>query len=286
MQFKPCLEALEDRWVPAYIAGDIPGQGISIYNTFSGNYSFAPNPTGTDPSGIDADAIGDVVATFGNNGTWVYSSQTGQWKEFDFYGADQVRMAGAGLVAGVWSNGLWTYDVANGQWNQLTPYAPTDFDIDNSGDVVGNWSGWGTAVYSVQSNSWNHFDWNEGSQIRINDGKVAGVWSDGLWTYNTNNGAWNQLTPYSPTDFDVDAQGDVVGNFSGWGVNLYSAANNSWTQIDTYDATQVDISDDGLVSAEFPGWGMDTYNYISGGWQSNQALMNPDPYNDVVMGSF
>jgi hypothetical protein len=270
--------------VPAFIAGDIPGQGISIYNTFNGSYRFAP--TGPDPSGFDVDAIGDVVATFGNNGTWVYNYGTAKWSEFDRYGADQVRMAGAGLVAGVWSDGLWTYDLANGQWNHLTPYAPTDFDIDNSGNVVGNWSGWGTATCSFQGNNWNHFDANEATQIRINGGMVAGVWSDGLWTYNMNNGQWTHLDDASPTDFDVDAQGDVVGNWSGWGVGLYSAPNNNWTQLNSNEASQVDIADDGIVSVEFPNWGMDAYNYNSGGWLSNQALMNPDPYYDVVIGSF
>jgi hypothetical protein len=108
--------------------------------------------------------------------------------------------------------------------------------------------------------------------------------NQGVWEYSPSMSTWVQLTAAYATKVAADPLGDVVGLFSGYGVQLYRPG-VGWRQINGVDATALAMDTKGDIVAEFPGYGVGEYLPASG-WRtltpSNASLLAMDGYGDVV----
>jgi hypothetical protein len=113
---------------------------------------------------------------------------------------------------------------------------------------------------------------------------VATFGNQGVKEYNRATFSWVQLTPSSATLLAADAQGDIVGEFPGYGLQLYRPA-AGWVQINGVDATALAMDPQGDVVAQFPGYGVGEY-LPAAGWhtstQANAALLAMDSHGDIV----
>jgi hypothetical protein len=109
--------------------------------------------------------------------------------------------------------------------------------------------------------------------VRITvSGVVAGQFGNqGVWIYNRTGNSWTQLLPANAVLLAADAQGDVVGEFSGYGVWEYTPG-SGWKQLTTVDAGLLVMDVQGDVTGEFPHAGV--WQYTPGsGWKQ---LATPD----------
>jgi hypothetical protein len=116
---------------------------------------------------------------------------------------------------------------------------------------------------------------------------VAQRASQGVWEFNRTNNTWAQLTSANASLLAADPQGDVVGEFPGYGLWEYRPA-GGWKQLNGVDATALVMAPDGEVVSEFPGYGVGAY-LPAFGWRSltgaNASLLAVDA-NGNVAGEF
>jgi hypothetical protein len=106
----------------------------------------------------------------------------------------------------------------------------------------------------------------------------------GVWEFNRALGTWVQLTPANATLLAADPQGDVAGEFKGFGVWLFRPASD-WQQIGNGDASALAMNSLGEVAGSFPGHGVWLYRPAIGFQQigtSDAAALAMDPLGDVA----
>ena len=67
------------------------------------------------------------------------------------------------------------------------------------------------------------------------------------------------------TLLSADAQGDLAGEFQGYGVSRYAAFSGSWTKVNGVDAEALAIDDFGDVFASFAAAGVGSFPLNGGG---------------------
>jgi hypothetical protein len=77
-----------------------------------------------------------------------------------------------------------------------------------------------------------------------------------VWRFEDATG-WQQLTPNDCSQVSIDAQGDVAAELPGYGVWRFEDA-TAWQQLSPADATFVSIAN-GEVLADFQGAGVQLY---------------------------
>jgi hypothetical protein len=108
--------------------------------------------------------------------------------------------------------------------------------------------------------------------------------NQGVWQFNRTLGTWVQLTAANASHLAADPQGDVVAEFSGFGVWEYKPT-TGWKQINGVDATLLGMDANGDIVAQFPGFGVGEY-LPSAGWRSltgaNASLLAIDALGEVA----
>jgi hypothetical protein len=106
----------------------------------------------------------------------------------------------------------------------------------------------------------------------------------GVWEFNRTTATWVQLTPANASLLAADPQGDVAGNFPGYGVLEYTPV-RGWTVLNGTNATALAMDAQGDLVAEFPGYGVGEYLQASG-WRTltpaNATLLAMDALGDVA----
>jgi hypothetical protein len=99
------------------------------------------------------------------------------------------------------------------------------------------------------------------------------TFSNGLWRYSPSQG-WVNLNGVQPVAAAVDANGDVVASFAGYGVARYEDA-TGWVQLGGATAYEVSIAGNGIVAAAFANAGLWRYKNNTG-WQKLSAAAVQD----------
>jgi hypothetical protein len=106
----------------------------------------------------------------------------------------------------------------------------------------------------------------------------------GVWEFNRALGTWVQLTPANAALLAADPQGDVAGEFKGYGVWLFRPA-SGWRQIGSGDASALVMNALGEVAGTFPGHGVWLFRPAIGFQQigtSDAAALAMDALGDVA----
>jgi hypothetical protein len=113
---------------------------------------------------------------------------------------------------------------------------------------------------------------------------VAQIGNQGVQEYDHAGGSMKQLTPANASLLATDPNGDVVGEFPGYGLQLYRPT-TGWQPINGVDASALAMNAQGEVVACFPGYGVGIYSLASG-WKtltpSAASLLAIDSLGDVV----
>jgi hypothetical protein len=111
--------------------------------------------------------------------------------------------------------------------------------------------------------------------------------NQGVLQFDHSTGTWVQLTPANASLLAVDANGDVAGEFPGYGVWEYQPG-SGWKLLNGVDATILLMDGSGDIAAEFPGFGVGEYS-PGVGWSlltaANASLLNIDSIG-LVAGEF
>jgi hypothetical protein len=207
------------------------------------------------------------------------------------------------VVAEFPGQGLWKYyhsidgyGSVFAYWQQLTANNAATEAIDGNGNVVATFKGqgtwfYGTSFYYGGTNGWQQLTGADATSLAIGsaayiplephavpDVVAAAFAGSGVSRLIVDvfghAGAWAQLTASEATAVGVNANGDVVGEFPGWGVWSFldsSAAiaagwHAGWNQLTAANAALVGIDAGGNAYGQFPGWGVwYDQNYT---WQS------------------
>jgi hypothetical protein len=211
--FRPQLEAFEDRCVPAVIAASIPLQGVVRFT--DGQPQLL---TSGAPRLVSADAQGDVLADFLDEdlGLWRYEDRTG-WQQLSPYSPISIDIRNGKVAAYFLGAGLWEYQDGTG-WQQLIGPSATDVfvavKIDDAGGVLTNSSG-------------------------------------SMW-YHPDGGPWQGVIGLDTQTFDIAGDGQMVFNFSGYGVWRYHLGGN-WEQQTPVDMNFVKVNAAGAVAVALVG---------------------------------
>jgi hypothetical protein len=108
--------------------------------------------------------------------------------------------------------------------------------------------------------------------------------TQGLWVYNRTVNNWLPLTAANASLIATNSQGDVVGEFPGYGIRAFRFT-VGWVPLHPVDATALAMDANGDVVASFPGYGVGEY-LPSAGWKtltkSVATLLAMDANGDVV----
>jgi hypothetical protein len=165
-----------------------------------------------------------------------------------------------------------------GVGNNAQAVAVADFNGDGRPDLAV--SNQGDSTVSVLLNTTAPF----ASAVPVVVGQFG---NQGVWEFNRAQGTWVQLTQGNAALLAADPRGDVVGEFTGFGVWLYRPA-SGWIQIGTSDAALLAMDSLGDVAGSFPRAGIWFFRPASGWIQigtSDAALLAMDSLGDVA-GSF
>ena len=188
--------------------------------------------------------------------------------------------------------GLWHFHLSSinyappgGGWEQLTANNASSEAVDPNGYVVAEFPGQGVWFYTTPGTwqgvgGWQQLTAADASGLAVNGidfgfasaktSMVAAAFSGhGVWRIPILNpagpGAWQQLTASDASTVSVNASGDVVGEFPGWGVWAYLDSKNAaslgwgtgWNHLTAADASLVGIDDTANIYGQyFYGWGV------------------------------
>jgi hypothetical protein len=237
-----------------YQAAEFPGAGV--WRFANGWQQLTPSNAST----VDADANGDVVADFPGAGVWRFEDATG-WVRLTPSDTTELAMSGAGIVAAEFPGaGVWRYEDQTG-WRQLTPANATQVAVDLYGNVLGDFPG-GLFRYD-DFRGWVRLTSAQPATIAIGDnGVVAASFANGVFRYEDGVG-WQHLTTVNASSIGVDAVGNVVGEFNGFGVYRYEDA-TGWQQLTATNATGLAAGAVSEVVATFPNSGLWLYDDVYG----------------------
>jgi hypothetical protein len=269
------LEALEDRTVPSYMVMDVPGSHGGVYLLDTGQYrNDSKWLTGVHANKLAVDNAGDVVGSFGSAGVWAYGNNGGStsgWHQLKPWQACSVAIAGEGngfnVAASFPGHGL--YEFSDNSPTQLTSaiYTPSLAGIDTSGNVVAEIPRYGV-YYHPEYGNWQQIASADATILAYTGGWVAGYFpGHGVFRELVGQTGWQGITGIQPTALAVDGNGDVVGNYAGYGVWYASPSGTSsqWTNTNMGGATYVGMNS-GEVGAYINGSGVYSYNTSTGEW--------------------
>jgi hypothetical protein len=286
---RPRLEALESRDVPSFLAAEFPGQGVWRYDSSNGSWQ---QMTAANASLVAADSAGNVVAQIPGQGVWLYSY--GTWQQITANNAVALDLANYSvstwgqpydtvIVAAAFpGQGLWRY-TSNRQgsspptvtWTELTAADAAVVAVDGNAAVAAEFRGHGVWHFADRS-GWQQLAAADasslaiGATLNLTSWVVATFPGQGVWRIQVEVQGWQLLTASDAATVGINQNGDVVGEFPGWGVWSYSDAgaggyNPGWIHLTAADAVMVGIDAAGNVYGQFPGWGVwyDRFGY----WQ-------------------
>ena len=240
--------------------------------------STTTNGNVTVPAVVVGDFNGDGrpdLAVGGQNGgvVAVLENSTTLGSSLVFFVAQQTFTGGAGplnLIAADFNyDGRPDLAVSNSGSNSISllfnNLAPSTFTV--TGPVeVGDFTGYGVQQFNRTFGSWVQLTPVDANVLVANaNGMVVGNFPGyGVQLYRPGLG-WVQLTPSAASSLDIDGLGDIVGNFPGYGVNLYRSTTN-WVKITPFQANQVAFDAYGNVYGSFPSYGLQKYSLVSNSW--------------------
>lgn len=253
---------------PEVVAAMIPGYGVYLYNNNSnvepqGWHQLTPAWVQSIAVSEFGNGIG-VVATISGYGTYLYSSGGG-WSQISPVAASIVAVDGPYVVGEFPGYGVHLYNLSTGGWTLLSPVDASALAISPSGVVVGDFYYYGVHEFTPSTGGWAQLSPAFASQLCIDaNGDVLGEFPGyGVHLHQPGSG-WNMLTPLDATSIAMNDSGMIAASFSPWGT--YLDGNGGWKQISTAVADQVTVDLDGNVVGEFSGYGIHFYDSDTGEW--------------------
>jgi hypothetical protein len=266
--FRPSVETLEDRLVPAEIVATFPGSGTYRYND---NQFYGPTgwrqltPVVAQSAAITeqdgSGGYGVVVASFPGYGTFRYRDDKGGWQQLTPAVASQVDIDGAFVVAEFQGSGVWEWD---GNWHQLTTANASSVAVGSDGSVVGEFPGAGTWRHdALIGGSWQQLTTSDANKVTANGaGYVTAAFNGaGLYQWSASTG-WRGLTSLVPVNFAMNGSEDVAVSFNGSGIYLYDGFDRTWTHVSPAVTNQIGIEGDKDV--DFASSGVVLYHDLDG----------------------
>ncbi len=211
------------------------------------------------------------------------------------------------VVADVPGQGVVEYDRDAGAWVQLNAQNPSDVSLlaaDPQGDVFADYPGYGVYRYSPSTLAWTLVNGHDAVALTVDAGgdaflSIAGA---GVGEFRLN-GTAQLLNSSAAALLVADPNGNLIGDFTGYGVYRYTASDGAWTLLNGNDAEAVavdaggdaflsiagaglgefradrttllitpfapsalDADGAGDLAADFTGYGVQRYTASSGGW--------------------
>jgi hypothetical protein len=221
--------------------------------TFAAQQTFAGTLHPGTEADFDGDGRPDLVMGNGNNTFSVLLDTTAAGASTFSFAATQTFAAGS------------------------APVAAADFNGDGRPDLAAVTGSFTSGTLSVLLNTTNTF----ASAVSVVVGQFS---STGVWQLNRATNSWSQLTAANATLLAADPQGDVVGEFPGYGVWEHRLS-SGWQHLNGIDATALAMNAQGDVVAAFPGYGVGEY-LPSTGWRlltgANASVLAIDALGDVA----
>ena len=241
--------------------GEFPGDGVWRYEAATGWQQTTP----VNASILVKDGVGDAFAELPGYGIWELPAGGGSYQVLSSTDASALATDARGdLVAELPGYGVYEL-AANGGWQQLTSANATALSINDQGQITGLFAGTGGGVYQMNAGGgWQKISPVTGSAVAAAANvTVVELPGYGVWEYAAS--GWQQLSSVNASVLGVDANGDVFGEFPGYGVLEQKAGTTNWKQTTPSDASTFEVDGQGNVVAEFPQYG--TYILSPGaGW--------------------
>ena len=223
--------------------GDFKGDGRADFVT--ANYGSAPGttvsvvantstnvlPTTTSP------ALVVQVGTLG--GVAAYKRDTGTWVTLTGANANALAASASGnVIASFGGNGVYYYRAAGQTWTKINGIQAVAVAIDPLGNAYISFAGYGTFMYRLATSA------GPGGGFELITGAVANILA-------------------------ASANGDVIGNFPGFGIYRYQrTAAVPFYQINGFNADSLAVDRNGYVAAAFGGFGVGQYIPYALGWRT------------------
>jgi hypothetical protein len=274
--FRPRLEILEDRTVPATVVTDFPGAGLYRYDPASHAWQLL---TGVDPAALAVDGnSGTIIASFKGYGTYQWTTSSG-WQLLTGATASEVAVAGFGqnVVGEFQGAGLWEYHPDTG-WFQLTAANASSVSVDNADNVAGVFPGAGVWGLPGAGGGWIQLTAANASQVVCGGTGyvVAEIPGAGVWDFHFGAG-WTRITAADAVSLaGSSAGGLVVGSFATYGTFTINPVTRETLFVT--GAIADDLATDGVnVVGAFGGGGTWYYSGASPQWEQIHPL-------DAVLG--
>jgi hypothetical protein len=179
------------------------------------------------------------------------------------------RTVPATVVADFAGHGLWLYDTVQRQFQSLGTPDASALVVDHSGRaIVAVFHHYGTYEWT-QNQSWHRITTVEARDVAVaGSGSIVAADFPGYGVYVGNGyNSWQVLTTAISKYLDVDAAGDVVGEFPGHGVWLNEGISHAWKHLTPYDAYELLFVGTGEVVVDVRGFGLNQYTDYNGTWQ-------------------
>jgi len=288
-----------------HVYADFAHYGLDEYVSGTGWMAVNPPsvPQSVDASLLAVDANGDVAAAFPGYGVWQIL-HAGAWQRLTPDAASLLAEGGNGNVYADLSGALsGIYYLASPTANtQLTPVHATLLTADASGDVFADFAGYGLNEY-VSGTTWKSVQPPgvppQGSHARdatlltadANGNDVLAEFPGyGVWQYDADAVAFQQLTVSNPSMLARDSTGAVYADVSGQGVLKNASGDDNWQPLSSLappppvTPSLMAVAANGDVAAEFTGYGVYLYTQANG-WQrfttSTASLLAIDASGDV-----
>ena len=245
--------------------------------------SFAPQKTfsvGTQPDGLvvgDFDGAGKQDLAVANNGdgtVGVLDNLTAVGATAASFAAQQTFVNGNNpfyMVAADFNND-GRNDLVTTDYNSAAVSVYLNNLVNSANSVtypieVGDFTRYGVNMFNRTSHAWTQLTPSDPTVLAANDnGNVVGNFSGyGVQLYRPG-ASWAQISPSAASILAIDGVGDIAGNFPGYGVFYYRPAIGSWTKLTPSSANQLALDAYGNVFGTFSGYGIEEYSLANSSW--------------------